>query len=305
LPVLLGLVATPLPALAEGDDPARLIDIGAGRKMHLECRGQGAPAVVIVPGARASAADWTSSEPGKANVFAAVAQFTRVCTYDRPGTPVGDAPSRSDPVSQPVSAREAVADLHGLVTAAGIATPFVVVGHSYGGLVSRLYAMNHPGAVNGMVLLDALSEGLRAAQTPREWEIQRALLDGDLTEALKLYPAIERFDANSSFDQLLAAAPLRPMPLTVLSADQPWGPLIPGLIADGRLPPDIPADFGYVTDKAQKEAQARLAALVPGAKHVTHTRSGHDIHKERPELVIDSIRDVVDAVRNGKAQQAR
>lgn len=303
LPVLLGLAALPLPALAQGSDFAGLVALDNGRKMHLECRGMGSPAVVIVPGARASAADWTTTEPGKANVFTAVAQFTRVCTYDRPGTPVGEAASRSDPVSQPVTAREAVADLHELVTSAGIATPFVVVGHSYGGLVSRLYAMSHPGAVNGMVLVDGLSEGLRAAQTPREWAIQRALLDGDLTEALKLYPAIERVDANLSFDQLLAAARLRPMPLIVLSADRPWGPLIPGLIADGRLPPDIPPDFGYVTDRAQKEAQAKLAALVPGARHVTRTDSGHDIHKERPELVIDSIRGVVDTVRNGKANR--
>lgn len=301
LPILLGLAVPLPPALAQGGDFAGLVDLGSGRKMHLECRGKGSPAVVIVPGARASAADWTSSEPGKANVFSAVAGFTRVCTYDRPGTPVGETPSRSDSVSQPVTARQAVADLHGLVSAAGIATPFVVAGHSYGGLVGRLYAMTHPGAVNGMVLVDALSEGLRAAQTPREWAIQRALLDGDLTEALKLYPAIERIDANPSFDQLLAAAPLRPMPLIVLSADRPWGPLIPGLIADGRLPPDIPPDFGYVTDRAQQEAQAKLAALVPGARHVTDTNSGHDIHKDRPQLVIDAIREVVDAARKGKA----
>ena len=76
----------------------------------------------------------------------------------------------------------------------------------HGGLVARLYAMTHPGAVHGMVLVDALSEALRAAQSPAEWAIQRSLLDGDLSAALKLYPAIERFDANRSFDQMLAAA---------------------------------------------------------------------------------------------------
>ncbi len=299
--LMLGLVVSPASALAESGDFTGLVNIGGSRKMYLECRGMGAPAVVIVAGARASAADWTQSEPGKVNVFSAVAGFTRVCAYDRPGTPVGDAPSRTDPVSQPVTARAAVADLHALVTAAGIATPFVVVGHSYGGLVSRLYAMTYPGEVKGMVLVDALSEGLRAAQAPREWAIQRVLLDGDLTEALNVYPAIERVDADLSFDQLLAAAPLRPMPLTVLSADHPWGPLVPGLIVDGRLPAGIPWDFGYVTDRAQKQAQARLAALVPGAKHVTNTDTGHEIHKDRPQLVIDAIREVVDAARGGKA----
>lgn len=151
-----------------------------------------------------------------------------------------------------------------------------------------------------MVLLDALSEGLRAAETPSEWTIQRGLLDGDLTEALKEYPAIERPDADRSFEQILAAAPLRPMPLIVLSADHPWGPLVPGFIAEGKLPADTPADAGDVTDRAQKEAQAKLAALVPGARHVTNTDSGHDIHKEQPLLVIQSIRDVVDTVRAGR-----
>jgi molybdate transport system substrate-binding protein len=53
-------------------------------------------------------------------------------------------------------------------------------------------------------------------------------------------------------------------------------------------------DFGYVTDRAQKQAQEQLAEIVPNAKHITNTKSGHDIHKEQPQLVIDSIRRVVD-----------
>ena len=81
-----------------------------------------------------------TAAPGAANVFSGVAGFTRVCAYDRPGTPVGQAPSRSDPVPQPTTAADSVADLHALLAAAGIATPVVLVGHSYGGLVVRLYA---------------------------------------------------------------------------------------------------------------------------------------------------------------------
>jgi pimeloyl-ACP methyl ester carboxylesterase len=296
----LALVACPIVAGAAGGDFAGLVDIGGGRKIYLECRGTGGPTVMVVAGARASAEDWTGSKPGAATVFSGVAGFARICAYDRPGTPVGEAPSRSDPVKQPVTAGDSAADLHALVAAAGIATPFVIVGHSYGGLVARLYAMTYPGDVAGMVLVDALSEGLRAAETPQEWTVQRVLLDGDLTEALKLYPPIERVDAERSFAQMLAAPPLRPMPLIVLSADHPWGPLVPGLIADGLLPPGTPPDFGYVTDRAQKEAQAKLAALVPGARHVADTDSGHEIHKDQPRLVIDSVRDVVEAVRAGK-----
>src|SRR5262245_31841292 len=298
--VFFTLLLTAAPAVAEDGNFSGLLDIGGGRRIYLECRGMGSPTVVVVPGLKASADDWTKSEPGKTNVFSEVAGFTRVCTYDRPGVPVGETPSRSDPVPMPIPANDSVADLHALVAAAGIATPFVIVGHSYGGLVVRLYAMTYPGDVDGMVLIDAFSEELRAGETPEEWANQRRILNGDLTEALKVYPDIERVVADHSFDQVLAAPPLQPMPLIVLSADHPWGPLVPEFIADGKLPADTPLDIGYVTDRVQKEAQAKLAALVPGAKHVTKTDSGHEIHKDQPQLDIDSIRDVVDAVRDGK-----
>lgn len=303
--VALALAALPaLPARSQSSDIAGRVDIGGGRAMYVECRGTGSPTVVIVAGMRASADDWTKAEPAKLNIFSELSGFTRVCAYDRPGTPVGEEPSRSDPVPQPVTAGEAVADLHALVTAAHIATPSVIVAHSYGGVIARLYAMTYPGDVNGMVLVDALTEGLQDAETPQEWAIQRVLLNGDLTEALRIYPAIERADADRSFDQIRAAAPLQPMPLVVLSADRPWGPMVPRLITDGVLPANIPADFGYVTDRAQKVAQARLAALVAGARHVTDTKSGHEIHKDQPQLVADSIRDVVTAARAGKASLA-
>ena len=77
------------------------------------------------------------------------------------------------------------------------------------------------------------------------------------------------------------------------------------MIAAGTLPADVPRNFGHVTDAAQKEAQNRLAHLVPNAKHITNTNSGHEIHKEQPQLVVDSIREVVDAVRRVSRQMAR
>ena len=76
-------------------------------------------------------------------------------------------------------------------------------------------------------------------------------------------------------------------------------------IAAGKLPADVPPDFGYVTDAAQKQAQERLAKLVPNAKHITNTNSGHEIHKEQPQLVIDAIRNIVEAVHSGSFQLTR
>lgn len=297
LVVTLFLAPAALPSFAADGDFAGPVGIGDGRNVYFECRGTGSPTVFIVPGGRAAADEWTVHSP----VFADVAKFTRVCAYDRPGTLLADSsPGRSYTAPMPTNAAASVADLHALVAATKIDAPFVIVGHSYGGLVVRLYAMTYPEDVAGMVLVDALSEFLRAAETPEEWKWQKIILDGDLTEAIKVYPGIERADSDAGFDQVLAAPPLRPMPLVVLSADRAWGPLVPGFIADGLLAPDTPLDVGYVTDRAQKVAHAELAALVPGSKHVTRTDSGHVIHHDNPGLVTASIREVVDAVRAGQ-----
>jgi pimeloyl-ACP methyl ester carboxylesterase len=181
----------------------------------------------------------------------------------------------------------------------------VLVAHSYGGLIGRLYASTYPDQIAGLVLVDVLSEGLQDAETQEQWPIQRRLIEGDVSEGVAEYPALETIEIDRSFDQLRAAPPLRQMPLVVLSADRPWGPQIPAMIAEGKLPADVPPDFGYVTDAAQKEAQMKLAQLVPNAEHITNTNSGHEIHKEQPQLVIDSIREVVEAVRSGSRQLAR
>jgi pimeloyl-ACP methyl ester carboxylesterase len=153
---------------AENGNFAGLVDIGGSRKMYLKCSGSGSPTVVLIGGLRASADDWDISDKSKPTVFSEVGKFTRVCACDRPGTPVGEKPSRSDSVPQPTTAKDAVADLHALLRAAGEPQPYVLIGHSYGGLIVRLYAGTYPKDVSGLVLVDALSEGLQDAETPRE-----------------------------------------------------------------------------------------------------------------------------------------
>ena len=92
----------------------------------------------------------------KEAVFPAVAGFTRVCAYDRPGTLLDeDHLSRSDPVTGRRSAEEIVADLHALIEAAGLERPLVLAGHSFGGLIVRLYALTYPEDVGGLVLVDS------------------------------------------------------------------------------------------------------------------------------------------------------
>lgn len=292
---ILGLAILATAAPPARADAGRLVEIEGGRKIYMACQGAGSPTVMLVGGLKASADDWD-------RIVADLARTTRVCAFDRPGTPVGEQSSRSDPVPQPTSAADAVADLRALVRAAPTPVPFVLAGHSYGGLIAKLYARTNPADVAGLVLVDALTEGLRDAETPEQWTVQRELMQGEIRESVALYPALERIDPDRSFDQVRAAPPLKALPLAVLSADRPWGPLIPGMIADGTLPADTPPGFGYVTDAAQAKAQAQLATLAPGARHVTQTNSGHEIHKDRPGLVIDTIAAVVAAVRAGRTR---
>jgi pimeloyl-ACP methyl ester carboxylesterase len=254
------------------------VDIGAGRAMYLECDGVGSPTVVLVAGKGNRADTWSTNvaDPGRpdATVFYQTAAYTRVCAYDRPLT-VGlrGEPSRSD--------------LHALLTAANVPPPFVVVGHSYGGLVTRLHASTHPDAVAGLVLEDALSEGLVEGLTAQ----QRKTF-----EEINLDP--ERVDNDRSFAQVSSAPPVRPVPMTILTADLP--PISAQDIGKGLYPPTVTLEFADALWTAQVAAQAKLAALFPYAKHITKTDSHHYIHYEQPQLVIEAIRDVVDQVRAGR-----
>lgn len=273
-----------------GQYSARLVDLGAGRHMYVECAGAGAPNVLLVAGKGNRSDTWSTNLRDRgapeATVFRQVARFTRVCAYDRPSTEGVDGDrSRSDPAPEPVTAQDGVADLHALVSAAGVRGPYVIVGHSFGGLIARLYASAFPDDVAGLVLEDALAEGLYARLTPEQREI---------LERINLVP--ERVDTVRSFAQVTSAPPVRPVPMVVLTADIP--PITADDVAGGALPDYVTPEFVAALWPAQVAAQDALAALFPHARHVTDTHSRHYIHYEQPQLVVDAIRDVVAAVRS-------
>lgn len=121
-----------------------------------------------------------------------------------------------------------------------------------------------------------------------------------LNLAEKLAAFSDRHRRNETLDQTAAAAALRPMPVVVLTASDKFVDVVPKLIQAGTLPPDTPPDFGAVVDRTNSAAQNELAALVPGAVHITDTRSGHNIMIDNAPVVIQAIRMVVDAVRAGQ-----
>ncbi len=278
---------------SEGDF-AGLVDIGGDRQMYLECRGKGGPTVVLVSGKGNAADVWSVTldpENERPTVFAEVSTFTRVCAYDRPSTSTATGPSRSTPVPQPTSAKVAAADLDAVLTASGEPGPYVLAGHSFGGPIIRLYASAHPADVAGLVLVDGLSEDLPNGLTPT----QQALF-----EEINTPPPdtdAEVLDHQATFQQLRESPPVPQVPVIVLTADRPQ--LTPEVLAEGQLPAGVDQEFADALWAAQLAAQDELAKMFPGAEHITNTNSTHYIQLDNPQLVTDSIRQVVDADRDG------
>jgi len=136
-----------------------------------------------------------------------LAEHVRVCSYDRPGTLVYGTPlaltTRSTPVPQPRTAGAAVRDLHALVGAAKLTTPVVIVAHSFGGLLTQLYAQTYPKEIAGVVFVDAFPATMPQA-VGGQWPAYQQLLASPGT-ALDADPAFERFDVDASVAEIKAA----------------------------------------------------------------------------------------------------
>ncbi|HEV2670532.1 MAG TPA: alpha/beta hydrolase [Gemmatimonadales bacterium] len=303
---LLLLAAAALQAPDSTPPPlGKLVDIG-GRRLHIHCVGSGSPTVITESGSSSFSIEW-------ALVQDKVSGFARICSYDRAGFAWSDRGPAENTVE------ETMDDLHQLLRAAALKPPYVLVGHSIGGMYVQAYQRRYPDDVAGLVLVDA---------TPEE-------------DAEYLYNGKSTVGITLSYDQLASVyAPYiknPPPPLELPTAvDTPYNKLSPELqraevwaerlwrmrvdlshswitaeswkqefialrqrrLAEPHALGDLPLIVlrrGRRTTDVLDQREAELVALSSIGKLVVATESDHEIQLYQPDLVVQAIRDVIGA----------
>jgi pimeloyl-ACP methyl ester carboxylesterase len=304
LAVLLGL--TLLGALyetaAEAADvrayppPGQMVDVG-GYRLHINCVGTGSPTVVIEAGWGDWSATWSSW------VQPAVAQTTRVCTYDRAGygySEAGPLPRTADRFAQ---------ELHTLLQEARVPGPYVVVGHSLGGALVRVFAHDYPAEVAGVVLIESMNPSAvepSAAVAPPPTDLPSSddwiltfparvgllrLLAGPLGLSAGLSPEV----ANT---YVAFSVTPRHVQTTI---DEGRG--MPAGLAQARAiqtlgaVPVIVLSRGLEQDQTHQAEQSELLHLSPDSQQLVADRSGHNVQIDQPEAAVGAIATMVEQAR--------
>ena len=271
--------------------PGRLVDVG-GFRLHLDCAGSGGPTVVIDAGL----GDWSTSWH---TVQKAVAGTTQVCTYDRAGM------GYSDPGPLPRDAAQFAGELHTLLQRAGLSGPYVLAGHSLGGLTMRVFAKRYPQDVAGLVFVDSMSPDNTRSSTPTAAPqpqgfnflstAARLGLVRFLAGPLRLSAGIPPQDAGA-----YTALVVTPRYFQT-TADEAAG--IPASLNQagevttlGDLPLTV-LSRGQNLDPAWTAKQAGLLQLSSNSTQVIARHSSHTIELDEPQAAAAAIVDMVKRVR--------
>jgi pimeloyl-ACP methyl ester carboxylesterase len=254
-----------------------------GYQIAAEMIGTTGPTVVLEAGAGMTKATW---DP----IWAEVAAFATVFRYDRPG--VGQS---TKPGAGPSTAGDVADQLHRLLGLAGAPGPYLLVGHSFGGLVTRIFAHRYPHDVAGVVLVDSShpeqrSRSLAVLPTPAPGEAPALTATRERYQAATdLLP--EGIDFGLSLAEAGAVPGISGVPLAVVSRSIPAGD------ADLRLRrPGLPLEVAKDLERTWQELQRDLCR--PDGLHLIARRGGHAVHQDEPALVVDAIRAVLTSSAN-------
>ena len=288
-----------------------------GRRLNLFCIGSGSPTVVFESGAGVPGWDWQLVQP-------AIAKKNRACVYDRAGL------GFSEPSPHAGTSANAVGDLHKLLSAAGISTPLILVGHSYGGMVVQLFAYTYPEMVAGLVLVEAQHED-ELLRLDRITHGKLSLMNASILDSyrkctnaamLGFQPPAEPFSAcvgrpykfaKGSFSDAYThqfqqpaywqAASSEMDHLYKTSSDQlrsarkPLGDLpIACLIRSESpyaAPGGSPTKMNKAAERENEAMQREVASLSKRGDCKVVPGAGHDIAIDRPQAVIHAIREVL------------
>jgi len=249
----------------------QMMDVG-GRRLHCIVYGSGAPTVVFVSGFQAPQTYWNPVVPG-------IAEITTVVTYDRPGY------GKSERGDRPVHGRQAADDLHVLLGKLGVSKPYLLVGHSYGGRIVRLFAAAYPADTAGLILEEAAHEDLPDAQlealTGKDRETLAAMIAP--YRATVPDPRTETDYMAETVEQLRRSGPLPHVPLTVIT----------GASSGSGLPAVFSPENQARLTRVAMAMQEKQTDLVPGGEQVLVEGAGHNVHLDKPEAVLAPIRAMI------------
>ncbi len=247
----------------------RVVDAG-GVSLYIHCVGQGEPRVVFDAGLGNDGSVWSG-------VLPAVGRFTKACTYDRAGL------GQSGPAPRPHTNRRMADELRALLSNAGLGGPYVLVGHSMGGVNVRLFASEHLDEVAGVVLVDAVGD----EQFTRWFVLFPEAMKAEFRKGLTALPEGLDFDTYVSgvAEMSSSSRTLGDRPLVVLSHGK------------AQHDPGVSAEVQSEMEGVWADMQGQLCRLSSNCARAIAAKSGHYIQRDEPQLVVASVRAVVDSVR--------
>ena len=255
------------------------VDVG-GRKLHCRIYGEGRPTVVLVSGFGAVQDNWNP-------IVTDIAALTTVMTYDRAGygeSEIGDLP---------VHGKQTAIDLHVLLEKLDVPAPYLLVGHSYGGRIVRLFTSMYPDDMAGLILEDTSHEDVLEEQrkilSGRDLEILEGMTFGRKVKN----PKTETDYTFITMEQLRNSGPLPQIPFTVLTAGD----------RTRAVPPMFSEEARKKMIALGMKLQKKLVDLIPGGKHIIVEGVGHGMHLEKPEKVIGPIIEMVKEIRSRERVQ--